>query len=96
MPWAGPVSKINIHLVRPALNTRLVTRFSATVVRAGRLSDFNAGGNAKALGHKPVYATTVQTANWSPDNRYFYGDVETNLLNSDSVIARVALTCHGS
>jgi hypothetical protein len=35
MPWAGPVSKINIHLVRPALNTRLVTRFSATVLRAG-------------------------------------------------------------
>ena len=24
------------------------------------------------------------------------GDVETNLLNSDSVIARVALTCHGA
>ena len=52
--------------------------------------------NAQALGHKPVYATVVQTANWGPDNSYFYGDVETNLLNSDSVIARVALTCHGS
>jgi Tol biopolymer transport system component len=61
-----------------------------------RLSDFNADDNAKALGHKPVYATTVQTANWSPDAGYFYGDVETNLLNSDSVIARVTLTCHGS
>jgi hypothetical protein len=61
-----------------------------------RLSEFNINGNAKAIGHKPVYATTVQTANWSPDNRYFYGDVETNLLTSDSVIARVALTCHGS
>jgi len=24
------------------------------------------------------------------------GDVETNLLTSDSVIVRVALTCHGS
>jgi Tol biopolymer transport system component len=59
-----------------------------------RLSDFNAG-NANAIGHKPVYATVVQTANWCPDNSYFYGDVETNLLNSDSVIARVALTCHG-
>jgi hypothetical protein len=57
-----------------------------------RLSDFN----AEAIGHKPVYATVVQTANWFPDNSYFYGDVETNLLNSDSVIARVALTCRGS
>jgi hypothetical protein len=45
---------------------------------------------------KPVYATVVQTANWSTDNSSFYGDVETNLLTSDSVIARVALTCHGS
>ncbi|MGO9652408.1 hypothetical protein [Mycobacterium sp.] len=63
-----------------------------------RLSDFNfnVGGNADAIGHKPVYATVVQTANWGPDNSYFYGDVETNLLTSDSVIARVALTCHGS
>jgi Tol biopolymer transport system component len=61
-----------------------------------RLSEFNVDGNAKAIGHQPVYATTVQTANWGPDNSYFYGDVETNLLTSDSVIARVALTCHGS
>ncbi len=61
-----------------------------------RLSDFNAGDNAQAIGHKPVYATVVQTANWSLDHSYFYGDVETNLLNSDSVIARVALTCHAS
>ena len=61
-----------------------------------RLSDFNVGGNADAIGHTPVYATVVQTANWGPDNGYFYGDVETNLLTSDSVIARVALTCHGS
>ncbi len=61
-----------------------------------RLSDFNADGHADAIGHKPVYATVVQTANWGPDNSYFYGDVETNLLNSDSVIARVALNCHGS
>jgi Tol biopolymer transport system component len=61
-----------------------------------RLSDFNADGNAQAFGHKPVYATVVQTANWGPDNSYFYADVETNLLNSDSVIARVALTCHDS
>jgi hypothetical protein len=61
-----------------------------------RLSDFNADDNARVFGHKPVYATTVQTGNWSADRSYFYGDVETNLLNSDSVIARVTLTCHGS
>ena len=61
-----------------------------------RLSDFNTGGNANVFGGKPVYATVVQTANWSADNSSFYGDVETNLLNSDSVIARVALTCHAS
>ncbi len=61
-----------------------------------RLSDFNANNNAKAIGSQRVYATVVQTANWSPDNSYFYGDVETNLLTSDSVIVRAALTCHGS
>jgi Tol biopolymer transport system component len=61
-----------------------------------RLSDFNANNNAKAIGSQRVYATTVQTANWSPDNSSFYGDVETNLLTSDSVIVRAELTCHGS
>jgi len=61
-----------------------------------RLSDFNTGDSAHALGHQPVYATTVQTANWSPDNSSFYGDVETNLLNSDSVIVRAELTCRAS
>jgi Tol biopolymer transport system component len=61
-----------------------------------RLSDFNANNNAKAIGRQRVYATTVQTANWSPDNSSFYGDVETNLLTSDSVIVRAELTCHGS
>jgi Tol biopolymer transport system component len=61
-----------------------------------RLSDFNAIGNAKAIGGERVYATVVQTANWSADNSYFYGDVETSLLTSDSVIVRAALTCHGS
>jgi Tol biopolymer transport system component len=61
-----------------------------------RLSEFNADGNAKAFGRRSVYATVVQTANWSPDNSSFYGDLETNLLNSDSVILRAALTCHGS
>ena len=61
-----------------------------------RLSDFNTNGGTRGFGGKQVYATVVQTANWSPDNRYFYGDVETNLLNSDSAILRVSLTCQGS
>ena len=61
-----------------------------------RLSDFNAHDNAKAIGSERVYATVVQTANWSADNSYFYGDVETSLLTSDSVIVRAALTCRGS
>ncbi|MFZ0227319.1 MAG: hypothetical protein WA488_06335 [Mycobacterium sp.] len=61
-----------------------------------RLSDFNADDNAKVIGRKTVYATVVQTANWSPDNSYFFGDVETSLLTSDSVIVRAALSCHGS
>ena len=52
--------------------------------------------DTKAIGHKQVYATVVQTANWSPDNSSFFGDVETKLLTSDSVIVRAALTCHGS
>jgi Tol biopolymer transport system component len=61
-----------------------------------RLSNFNTNDNAKAIGRKQVWATTVQTANWSPDSSSFYGDVETNLLTSDSVIVRAELTCHGS
>jgi hypothetical protein len=61
-----------------------------------RLSDFNGNGDARGFGSEQVYATVVQTADWSPDNRYFYGDVETNLLNSDSVILRVSLSCQGS
>ena len=60
-----------------------------------RLSDFGAAAADETIGRKPAYATVVQTANWSPDNSYFYGDVETNLLTSDSVIVRAALTCHG-
>ncbi len=64
-----------------------------------RLSSFNndeqmSGG--RGFGPRQVYATVVQTANWSPDGRYFYGDVETNLLNGESVILRVSLTCLGS
>ena len=60
-----------------------------------RLSDFNTHGNAQAFGRRAVYATVVQTANWSLDKSSFYGDLETNLLNSDSVILRAALTCRG-
>ncbi len=60
-----------------------------------RLSDFNSGDDARGFGSEQVWATVVQTADWSPDQRYFYGDVETNLLNSDSVILRVALSCQG-
>jgi hypothetical protein len=57
-----------------------------------RLSDFN-NGDARGFGGKQVWATVVQTADWSSDQHYFYGDVETNLLNSDSVIVRVSLAC---
>jgi hypothetical protein len=57
-----------------------------------RLSDFN-NGDARGFGGKQVWATVVQTADWSSDQHYFYGDVETDLLNSDSVIVRVSLTC---
>jgi Tol biopolymer transport system component len=60
-----------------------------------RLSEFNVGDGAKNIGRTPLYATVVQTANWSSDRSSFYGDVETSLLTSDSVIVRAALTCHG-
>ena len=61
-----------------------------------RLSDFNSKGGAESFGRKQVYATVVQTANWSPDDTSFYGDVETNLLTSGSVILRVSLACQRS
>lgn len=61
-----------------------------------RLSDFNSDGDARGFGSGRVWATTVQTDSWSPDHRYFYGDVETNLVNSDGVILRASLTCGGS
>jgi hypothetical protein len=35
--------------------------------RPQRLSDFNAADNAKAIGSKRVWATTVQTATWILD-----------------------------
>ena len=60
-----------------------------------RLSNFASSGDARGFGSRAVWATVVQTDDWSPDNHYFYGDVETNLLNSDSVILRVSLTCPG-
>jgi hypothetical protein len=34
--------------------------------------------------------------NWSPDEHYFFGDVETNLLNSDGVILHASPNCQGS
>lgn len=58
-----------------------------------RVTHFNDEGSPEYFGQKSVYATVVQTANWSPDGTYFFGDLETNLLNSDSVILRVSLTC---
>jgi Tol biopolymer transport system component len=61
-----------------------------------RLSDFSDRGDARGFGGGQVWATVVQTGDWSPDRHYFYGDVETNLLNSDSVILRVSLTCRGA
>jgi hypothetical protein len=71
-----------------------------------RLSDFNAEDSDHIFGphdfgphdfgRKRVYATVVQTANWGTDDSYFFGDVETNLSTSDSVIVRAALTCRGS
>jgi Tol biopolymer transport system component len=61
-----------------------------------RLSDFNTNGDARGFGAKRVWATVVQTSDWSADHHYFFGDVETNLLNSDSVILRVSLSCRGS
>jgi Tol biopolymer transport system component len=64
-----------------------------------RLSNFNSDQDTRgvpAFADPPVWATTVQTENWSSDHRYFFGDVETNLLTSDSVIVRVSLTCKGA
>lgn len=60
-----------------------------------RLSDFNVKDDATSFGGKQVWATVVQTANWSPDATSFYGDVETSLLTSDSMILRVSLACPG-
>jgi hypothetical protein len=51
-----------------------------------RLSYFNTNANGWRLGRKQVYATAVQAANWSFDDSYFYGDVETNLLTSDRLL----------
>lgn len=61
-----------------------------------RLNEFNSNRNNRGFGDKQVYTTVVQTNDWSPDNRYFYGDVSTNLVTSDSVILRVSLHCQGS
>ena len=42
---------------------------------------------------REVWATEVQTANWSPDGSYFYGDVLTNLITNRGQIVKVSLTC---
>ena len=63
---------------------------------AQRLSNFNDDGDdIGALGAAGV-GHYRSDRNWSPDEHYFFGDVETNLLNSDSVILRVSLTCQAS
>ena len=33
-----------------------------------RRSDFNSNGDARGFGNKQVWATTVQDADWSPDD----------------------------
>jgi len=69
--------------------------FGADWSKANDLLAYNAKGRDD---HCHIYTVKPDVANPAQfaDNSYFYGDVETNLLNSDSVIARVALTCHGS
>ena len=58
-----------------------------------RLTDFNNPLSPEYFG-KTVYATVVDTSNWSSDGSYFYGDVELNLVTSETDIVRVSLTCH--
>lgn len=58
-----------------------------------RLTWFNDPSNPDYFG-RTVWATAVDTDNWGPDESYFYGDVELNLITSESDIVRVTLTCH--
>jgi Tol biopolymer transport system component len=57
-----------------------------------RLTAFNTPSSPNYFG-QTVYATAVNTDNWGPDGSYFYGDVELNLVTSQSDIVRVSLTC---
>lgn len=58
-----------------------------------RLSTFNDSGSPEYYGQRSLWATVVQTDDWSPDRTYFFGDLETSLLTANSVILRVSLTC---
>ncbi len=57
-----------------------------------RVSYFNDKDSPEYLG-KTAYNCTVPANNWSDDGSYFYGDVETSLLTSESQIMKVSLTC---
>lgn len=58
-----------------------------------KLSEFNTPSSPNYFG-KTVYATVVNTDSWGTSGSYFYGDVELNLVTSESDILRVSLTCH--
>jgi Tol biopolymer transport system component len=57
-----------------------------------KLTEFNTPSSSNYFG-KTVYATVVNTDSWATSGSYFYGDVELNLVTSDSDILRVSLTC---
>ena len=58
-----------------------------------RLTEFNNPASPDYFG-QTVWATVVNTDDWAANQSYFYGDVELNLLTSQSAILRVSLTCH--
>jgi hypothetical protein len=57
-----------------------------------RLTEFNTPSSPGYFG-QTVYATVVDTSNWGTGGSYFYGDLELNLVTSESDILRVSLTC---
>lgn len=57
-----------------------------------KLTEFNTPSSPNYLG-KTVYATVVDTDSWGASGSYFFGDVEFNLVTSQSDILRVSLTC---
>lgn len=57
-----------------------------------RLTDLNDRSSPQYFG-QTVYATVVQTSNWSADGHSFVADLELSLLTSNSDIVRVQLTC---